>query len=143
KQSSDFAEILKNIADKSAQTPSADNTNEKTAVNTSYDESEPMSLSEIDYVKQRVRGCWNVGQIAGMQNARQLTVTLRITLLPDGTVSTVEPADTGRMGDPLYRTAAEVAIRAVRRCSPFDQLPKDKYANWKEMTMTFDPSEML
>ncbi len=59
------------------------------------------------------------------------------------TVASVEVQDTMRMSDPLYRVAAETAMRAVRRCSPFDKLPKEKYDSWKEMTMTFDPSEML
>ena len=53
--------------------------------------------------------------------------------------------DKGRMSsDRFYRAAAESALRAVQntRCSPL-KLPVDKYERWKEMTLRFDPSQMV
>lgn len=138
----EFAEILKNISKKATEQGSND-TNPNKAINTSFDESQPLSVSEIDYMKQRIKQCWNVGAFAGMRDSNKLVVKLRLTLFQDGTVNQVTVEEQGRMNDPLFRVAAETAIRAVRQCSPFDKLPPDKYNSWKEMTMSFDPSEML
>lgn len=48
------------------------------------------------------------------------------------------------MGDSYFRAAADSVLRAIRnpRCNPLE-LPADKYDLWKEMTVTFDPREML
>lgn len=143
KPKDDFAEILKNVAKSSNQKQGADDTNPNKAINTEFNEAEPMSMAEVDYIRQKVKTCWNVGTFAGMKDSRKMVVNLRINLLADGTVMDVKPEDFGRMNDPLYRVAAETAMRAVRKCSPFDRLPPEKYENWKEMTMSFDPSEML
>jgi outer membrane biosynthesis protein TonB len=138
----DFAEILKNLS-KNAPPPSADNTNPNKAVNTQYDASQPMSVSEIDYMRQQIRSCWNVSALAGSMDGKSLKVTLKLQLLAGGVVGKVEVEDPSKLSDPKYNAAAAAAIRAVQRCSPFDKLPPEKYNSWKEMTMSFDPSEML
>jgi hypothetical protein len=62
---------------------------------------------------------------------------------PDGNVRSVEIVDAaGRMGDSFYRTAAESARRAVLQCQPLPVPPK-KYDVWREIYLTFDPSQML
>jgi hypothetical protein len=38
-------------------------------------------------------------------------------------------------------TAPESALRAVRRCAPYD-LPAEKYDSWKQVKVTFDPKDM-
>ncbi len=48
----------------------------------------------------------------------------------------------GKMGDPYYRAAAESARRAVMQCQNYD-LPAESYDEWSELTLRFDPSEML
>jgi hypothetical protein len=45
-------------------------------------------------------------------------------------------------GQEFYRTAAESALRAVRKCVPYE-LPKEKYELWREMELYFDPKEFL
>jgi hypothetical protein len=40
------------------------------------------------------------------------------------------------------RSAAESAIRAVRRCAPYS-LPAEKYDTWQQIIVTFDPREMF
>jgi hypothetical protein len=133
-----FDEILKDLA-KEAQTA---DTEQPPAKAPSYDASKPLSLSHIDYVVNKMASCWRVP--AGIQNARNLTVSLKITMLPNGAVKTVEPENRMRMAaDSQYRIAVESAIRAVRMCSPFDKLPADRYPSWREATFEFDPSQML
>ena len=38
---------------------------------------------------------------------------------------------------------AESARRAVQVCSPLQNLPVEKYEQWRELTINFDPKEML
>ena len=74
-----------------------------------------------------------------------LIVDLRLEVNPDGTVRTVDVADSSRMNsDPYYRAAAESAVRAVLnpRCRKL-KLPPEKYDEWKILIIGFDPREML
>ena len=34
-------------------------------------------------------------------------------------------------------------LAAVQICAPYDFLPQEKYAQWREIEFTFDPREML
>jgi len=75
---------------------------------------------------------------------RDLIVEIRVTLNPDGSVFAMpEILNTTRMAsDPFFRAAAESAQRAVLKCSPL-RMPSKKYSVWKEVTLRFDPSQML
>ncbi len=101
-----------------------------------------LSLSEMDAVRAQVAACWNLP--AGGRNAEDLRVEVRVEMNPDGTVRDVKVLSTGRMGDPLYRAAAESAVRALMnpRCTPL-KLPPDKYSTWQRFTILFDPAEMF
>ena len=92
-------------------------------------------------IRQKVEACWSVP--VGAKDADDLQVRLKIFLRQDGTLQKPpEYMDAGRLSDPFYRTAAESAARAVRRCAPYD-LPKDQYNIWRELIFTFDPKELL
>ena len=44
----------------------------------------------------------------------------------------------------MKRTAmAESAKRAILSCQPYTMLNPDKYEQWRDMEINFDPSEML
>ena len=90
-----------------------------------------------DAIKQKVERNWSVP--AGVLDAGELVVTLRIQLAPDGSVRRVEIVDDGVGAN--YRTMAESARRAVLKASPFDALARyvDKYEGWRVITMTFSP----
>jgi outer membrane biosynthesis protein TonB len=134
-----FDDLLKDLAKSAPQEPVNDAPKAK---NTDYEEGEPLSISELDYIRQQMRKCWRVP--AGMMDAHKILVKLRIDMQQDGSVRQVEVLDKMRFAtDTGYRTMAESAIRAVRLCSPFSQLPPSKYGSWKTMDMTFDPSDSL
>ena len=96
-------------------------------------------LSEL--IRRKVEGCWNVP--AGAREAEDLLVEIRVVLNRDGSVYRADIVDTGRMGDSFYRVAAESARRAVQICSPFNELPADRYEIWQTLTLRFNPKEML
>ena len=97
----------------------------------------PLRQTITDAIKQKVERNWSVQ--AGVLDAGELVVTLRIQLGPDGSVRRVEIVDPG--GGANYRAMAESGRRAVLKASPFDALTRyvDKYEGWRDITMTFSP----
>ncbi len=108
-----------------------------------FDASRPVSISEIDLVRQQITRCWIVP--AGAKDVQDLVIEIAVQMNRDGTVRHAElRKSAGSMSDPFYRTAAESALRAVLnpRCQPF-KLPAKKFDRWKTMTLSFNPSDML
>jgi hypothetical protein len=42
--------------------------------------------------------------------------------------------------DQVYYAVVSSAMRAVRAAQPFDQLSKESYGSWAEITMDFTPN---
>lgn len=105
------------------------------------------TLSIIDAIDKHIydNQCWNIP--AGAKGAAGLRVTIHVRLSPDGKlIGPPKVLDSGRMnlaGQEFFRTAAESALRAVRKCAPFDFLPKDQYDLWRDMEIIFDPENIL
>ena len=102
-----------------------------------------LTISEIDLVRQQIARCWNLP--AGAKDAHEMVVDLRVLMNPDGTVSNAQIENQAQMAlDPFFRAMAESALRAVLNpnCSPL-KLPPEKYENWKEMSLQFNPKEMF
>lgn len=97
-----------------------------------------LSMSELDAIKRKLYALWNPPR---GENPQEMIVTFRFKLKRDGTLD----------GGPLVMTsgksqnfmiARENANRAIFQAQPY-VLPSDKYDLWKEMEITFDPSELL
>ena len=105
--------------------------------------SAPMSMSEIDAIRHQIQRCWSFP--AGARNAEKLVIRIKVFLNTDGSLSK-SPEIVGshyKTGDLFYDSAVESARRAVLKCAPLKHLPVDKYARWREITLTFNPREML
>jgi TolA protein len=97
-----------------------------------------MSSSEIDYFRSQISRCWTppVGGLGG----EDIVVKLRIELNRDGTlVRAPQLANTGSSG--FFTAAADSAVRAVFQCQPYT-MPADKYGQWRDMLLNFDPRRM-
>ncbi len=90
-------------------------------------------------IKSRVETNWSVP--AGVRDAGDLIVTIRITLRRDGSVKSAEILDENYSEDSNFRTMAESARRAVFKASPILELRRfgDDYNQWRDVTMTFRP----
>lgn len=90
-------------------------------------------------IKARVEANWSVP--AGVRDAGDLVVTIRIRLGRDGAVQSAEILDANYAEDPNFRTMAESARRAVQKASPIKALRRfgDDYNEWRDVTMTFRP----
>lgn len=98
-----------------------------------------LSQTEIDALRAQIQRCWNPP--VGAENAKDLVVRVRIALSPVGELQG-EPILVNRGGSPYFQSAAESAMRAVRRCAPYN-LPATKYDAWRDVEITFDPREMF
>ncbi|WP_106745611.1 energy transducer TonB [Yoonia maritima] len=100
----------------------------------------PMTGSERDSFRVSVNRCWNVdpGSVAS-----RVTVEVGFELDRSGKV-VGQPRLISAQGDQSAAdTAFEAARRAILRCqSGGYQLPADKYDQWKDVVITFDPSGM-
>lgn len=142
KQEFDLSQIDKAIARAEKQQPKSDAPPPQSAKQTTKGAGaqSAMTMSEIDALRSQMSKCWNVP--VGAPDPAALVLRVRVFFNEDGTVaSPPQLVDQGRLGDPYFRAASDAAIRAVHLCGPYD-LPPEKYANWNEIVITFDPREM-
>jgi hypothetical protein len=102
--------------------------------------------SEMDAIRRQIESCWNMSTAIGAKEVEKMTVQIQMKLNQDGLVRESRIVDQFRANtDRVYRVVAESALRAVRnpRCNQFRFLTLDKYDLWKNMTLTFRPSEMV
>jgi colicin import membrane protein len=99
-----------------------------------------LTQSEIDALRARIQQCWNPP--AGLADARDLIVVVRIRFNQDGSLS-ADPTLSNSGTHPTFQVAAESALRAVRRCAPYSFMPIAKYDVWKDVEVTFDPRDMF
>jgi outer membrane biosynthesis protein TonB len=92
-------------------------------------------------IQQQMSACWRIEP--GARDAQDLVVVIHVLLNRDGSVRVASIVDNSRMAtDAFYRSAAENARRAILSCQPF-QLPPKRYEVWRDMKLTFNPSEMF
>ena len=97
-----------------------------------------MTVNELDALRARLAECWSPP--LGWTDPSEVRVVLMLSLNADGSVSGVPTVLESPQGQ--YSNAApESALRAVRRCAPYN-LPAEKYDAWKQVKVTFDPREM-
>jgi hypothetical protein len=97
-----------------------------------------MTANELDALRSALARCWIPPP--GFVDPAEVRVVLLLSFNPDGSL----------VGDPqlleapqgqFARQAPESAMRAVRRCAPYN-LPPEKYDAWREVKVTFDPQDM-
>jgi outer membrane biosynthesis protein TonB len=99
----------------------------------------------VDSLRAQIKPCWSPQ--VGAPNPADLVVDFDLVLNQDGSVA--QPPQlvgdsAGRMGNPYTRAAAEAARRAIFACSPFKNLPADRYSQWREINpFHFDPRQMM
>jgi len=99
-----------------------------------------LSQSEIDALRNRITECWDVP--AGAAGVENLFVVFRVIFRPDGSVET--GPDVVQASASAYGPAfAESGRRAILQCQPYTMLRRETYDTWKDMEITFTPSEML
>ncbi len=101
----------------------------------------PLTGGEREGLVLAVQKCWNVP--VGLQNADNLAVVIGIELNLDGKLAgapkLLEPSGTPTGA---LKQAFEAGRRALIRCAPYD-LPQDKYEQWRQIEVVFNPEKMV
>nr|WP_217434094.1 energy transducer TonB [Leisingera sp. ANG59] len=103
----------------------------------------PLTLGEKDALRVEVSRCWNVGSLS--TDALKTTVVVGVSLAQDGTPDTgsIRMLSSTGGSSTAAKQAYEAARRAIIRCgSGGFQLPPEKYSQWRDIEMTFNPERM-
>ena len=96
-----------------------------------------MTANELDALRSRLAQCWSPP--LGWTDPSEVRTVLLLDLNPDGTVAGQQVVESPQ--GQYSNQAPESAMRAVRRCAPYN-LPADKYDAWRQVKVTFDPRDM-
>jgi outer membrane biosynthesis protein TonB len=101
-----------------------------------------MTADLRDALRNQIEQCWT--KPTGAPHPEQLVVSFQLSLNPDGSVLgapqlTAESASAAAR-DTYVRAAAEAARRAIFVCQPY-KLPADRYADWRDSVVLFDPRD--
>ncbi|QPH55679.1 hypothetical protein [Pontivivens ytuae] len=103
----------------------------------------PLTPGEIGGFTNAISSKWNIGRVLGMENGESLIVTVAFSLDRSGQVvnDDVRLIRPGSADGP-YSIAFQAARSAVLQASRQGafQLPPDKYGQWQDVEVTFDPS---
>lgn len=103
----------------------------------------PLTRGERDTLRVAVSSCWNVGSLS--TDALGTTVVIGVDMAENATpvTSSIRLLSSSGGSDAGAQQAFEAARRAIIRCGARGyNLPREKYAQWREIEMTFDPSGM-
>jgi hypothetical protein len=103
----------------------------------------PMTAGEMDAFRVAVQACWNVGALS--MEALRTTVTVAVSVGQDGVPDAGSIAMIASNGesDTATQQAFEAARRAIIRCGARGfPLPPEKYDQWRNMELVFDPNGM-
>ena len=103
----------------------------------------PLSVGEKEALRVAVQQCWNLGSLSSL--ALEPTVVVAVSLTQDGkpVLSSIRLVASEGGTNASAKQAFEAARRAVIRCGARGfQLPNDKYDQWKDIEMTFNPERM-
>ena len=103
-----------------------------------------MTMDLQDSLRSQIQQCWNPP--VGAPHPEELVVEFELFLKPDGSVAQPPQlsgeSESGVSHDSFTRAAAEAARRAIYTCAPY-KLPRDRYGQWQDITLTFDPRQMV
>lgn len=102
-----------------------------------------LTAGEKDALQLGVAPCWNVGSLSS--DALMTSVTVEYTIGQDGIPDVDSITMIGFEGgtEASARQAYEAARRAIIRCGAKGfQLPPERYEQWRNVSITFDPDRM-
>nr|CAM74762.1 TolA, tolA protein [Magnetospirillum gryphiswaldense MSR-1] len=137
-------DLLKATDKAKPNTPSAEKGNQPKPQNVRgsdmHNPNAPISMTEMDRIRKHVSDRWNIP--AGAKDAANLIIEIRVSVQPDGTVTDAQIINAPLMADSFWQAAADSARRAVRLASPLP-IPRDKYDQFRDFVLTFNPKQMV
>jgi hypothetical protein len=98
-----------------------------------------LSQDEVDALRERIRDCWSPPP--GVDSNSNIYVSLRVLFKPDGSLAQM-PIVVAGSASALGPALAQSGTRALLMCQPFKMLKPEHYAQWKDITVDFNPREL-
>ncbi|WP_152979903.1 cell envelope integrity protein TolA [Mesorhizobium sp. 1M-11] len=92
-----------------------------------------ISNAALDVMRDKLSSCWS---IPDSPNLDSLTVKVVIELKPDGSLAKAPRIQSPKPGKE-FQDFANSAIRAIRKCAPFNMFSADYLENLGEIVVTF------
>jgi outer membrane biosynthesis protein TonB len=155
KKTTELESLLKNLEESFENTEKGDSkkpqpTEEETNKSKGeYDDSLPLSISEMDLIRSQIEKHWSKPPAAILQEG--IKVAIGFTVGQDGTIDLesikLVKNKSSWPGDKydLFTLTVESAIRAVKKTGQIKNLPTEKFKGsngWGEVVITFDPNEL-
>nr|WP_237212551.1 energy transducer TonB [Ruegeria lacuscaerulensis] len=140
------------VAETEEPAPPTPAVNDETAINDALAEAldqgsepsgPPLTSGEKDAMRLAVSKCWNVGSLS--TDALQTVVVVGFSLTQDGKIvgGSLRMIDSSGGSAGAAKQAYEAARRAILRCGAKGYtLPADKYSQWRDIEITFNPERM-
>lgn len=138
-----LADILNNATKAPAARPQQQNGRTASVAHRGFGQQDANTMDLRDALRNAIEQCWSPP--AGAPHPEQLIVSFHLMLNPDGTVAgspqlTAE-SQAAAAGNPFMRAAADAARRAIFVCAPY-KLPPDRFADWRDSVVQFDPRDL-
>jgi outer membrane biosynthesis protein TonB len=92
-----------------------------------------LSADARSYLAAKLIRLWN--PLCGVEDAANVVVRVNIRLSPEGRVLAVR--DLSSQEGQMQHAAAVRALTAVKQAEPYDGLPKEQYAAWRDVNFNF------
>jgi len=105
-----------------------------------YNPDIPLSISEMDAIRQQFYQCWKMP--IGARDFESMKAIVRISLDIQGNVLKANFKHGSRYAsDSYYRAFVDSAMRAVWQCNPLAATPPvEKFDSWREIELSFTPN---
>ncbi len=99
-----------------------------------------MTVSVVDALRVALTRCWNID--TSRPDIQDIRLTAHLKMLPTGVVNKIWFESESRAEtDAAYAYVLDTVKEAIRVCSPFSMLPRNEFEKWRDMTLTFYPSQ--
>jgi protein TonB len=95
-----------------------------------------LTADEASLLAAKLIRLWRPNCVA--EGAADIQVRVNIQLTPTGQLSAPPRIIGAQRNDPLWAASAQRALTAVRQGEPYDELPRARYDQWKDINFNFN-----
>jgi len=90
----------------------------------------------INSIRDKLTECWSIPE--GIVYKENFSIKINLLLSSKGEIVVANVVDSSSyQNNPLFRSEADNAMRAVYKCSPLIGLPAEQHHIWREVTLDF------
>lgn len=99
-----------------------------------------LSVSIIDALRHKMTNCWVID--TSRPDISDIRAVAHLTMRTNGTVADVWFENASAVDtNPAFAYVLETIRAAINTCQPLDMLPRGEYKTWRQIQLTFFPSQ--